>query len=241
MYSHLQESTNAKQTLVSKTNFETFAQRFNVNIKHIHSDNGVYKSKTFMDHCIAADQTQSFSGVGAHWQNGVIERYIGVISTHARTMLLHAMSLWPDHVTSEFWSFAFQHAVRVHNSAPRKGQTLSPHALFTGEDAPQRPTDFRVLFCPVYVLEKELQDNKSKPKWTDRSYQGIYVGHSPHHASNVVLVYNPATKLVSPQYHVIFDEDFTTVSSRFTDEQIENNITNLLGNTLADATSMVSF
>jgi hypothetical protein len=81
LYSHLQESTNAKQTLISKTNFETFAQHFNVNIKQIHSDNGVYKSETFMDHCIAANQTQSFSGVGAHWQNGVIERYIGVIST----------------------------------------------------------------------------------------------------------------------------------------------------------------
>ena len=134
---------------------------------------------------------------------------------------------WHDQITLEFWSFAFQHTVRVHNSASKKGQTLSPFALFTGKDAPQRPTDFRVLFCHVYFLGKELQDNKSKPKWTDCSYQGIYVGHSPHHASNVVLVYNPATKLVSPQYHVIFDEDFTTVLSLYkTDEQIENNITN---------------
>jgi hypothetical protein len=140
-------------------------------------------------------------------------------------------------ITSECWSFALQHAVRVHNSAPRKeGQTLSPYALFTGEDAPQWPTDFRVLFFPVYVLEKELQDNKSKPKWTNCSYQGIDVGHPPHHASDVVLVYDPATKLVSPQYHVIFYEDFTTVLSRYTDEQKINNINNLLGNTLADTT-----
>ena len=40
-------------------------------------------------------------------------------------------------ITTFLLSFALQHAVRVHNSAPRKGQTLLPYALFTGEDAPQ--------------------------------------------------------------------------------------------------------
>ena len=38
-----------------------------------------------------------------------------------------------------------------------------------------------------------------------------YLGRSPSHASNVALVLNPKTGLVSPQYHVVFDDDFTTV------------------------------
>ncbi len=38
-----------------------------------------------------------------------------------------------------------------------------------------------------------------------------YLGHSPFHAGSVALVFNPQTARVSPQYHVIFDDDFTTV------------------------------
>ncbi len=41
---------------------------------------------------------------------------------------------------------------------------------------------------------------------------GIYVGQSPSHASNVALVLNPRTGHVLPQFHVVFDDDFTTVA-----------------------------
>ncbi|EJK50399.1 hypothetical protein THAOC_30640, partial [Thalassiosira oceanica] len=37
------------------------------------------------------------------------------------------------------------------------------------------------------------------------------MGHSPFHAGNVALVFNIKTGRVSPQYHVVFDSDFTTV------------------------------
>jgi hypothetical protein len=40
---------------------------------------------------------------------------------------------------------------------------------------------------------------------------GIYVGRSPSHASNVALILNPMTGHISPQFHVVFDDDFTTV------------------------------
>jgi hypothetical protein len=33
----------------------------------------------------------------------------------------------------------------------------------------------------------------------------------PSHASNVAVVLNPRTGHVSPQFHVVFDDDFTTV------------------------------
>ena len=39
---------------------------------------------------------------------------------------------------------------------------------------------------------------------------GIYLGRYPAHAGNVALVLNPNTGLVSPQYHVVFDDDLTT-------------------------------
>ncbi len=40
---------------------------------------------------------------------------------------------------------------------------------------------------------------------------GLYVGHSPSHAANVALIFNPRTGHVSPQFHVVFDDAFTTV------------------------------
>ena len=60
----------------------------------------------------------------------------------------------------------------------------------------------------------DLQDGNNIPKFSRKcSHIGIYVGHSPNHASNVMLVYNPLTGLVSPQYHCDFDEAFTTVQN----------------------------
>ena len=39
------------------------------------------------------------------------------------------------------------------------------------------------------------------------------MAHSPLHANNVALTFNPCTGLVFPQFHLIFDDHFTTVSS----------------------------
>jgi hypothetical protein len=104
------------------------------------------------------------------------------------------------------------HAVRRHICTPRPGETQTPHTLFTNEDPPVSPHDFKVFGSPVYVLDKALQTGSLGPgKWKERCYQGVYIGHSPHHASNVILVYNPKTRLVSPQYHVVHDENFDTV------------------------------
>lgn len=102
LHAHCQEDATIQSALESKEAFETFAKRYNVRVKHVHSDNGVFETKKFRDHLDACNQRISLCGVGAHWQNGVIERYIGIITTRARTMLLHAMEMWPDVITSEF-------------------------------------------------------------------------------------------------------------------------------------------
>ena len=48
-------------------------------------------------------------------------------------------------------------------------------------------------------------------KWEPRSRLGIYVGHSPAHVGTVALVLNQRTGHVSPQFHIVFDDLFTTV------------------------------
>jgi len=55
-------------------------------------------------------------------------------------------------------------------------------------------------------LKNQLQSGVGgAPKWEHRSCLGIYVG------GLVALVLNPRTGHVSPQFHVVFDDHFTTV------------------------------
>ena len=88
----------------------------------------------------------------------------------------------------------------------------SPASAITGTENIINHKDFHTWGCPVYVLDAGLQSGSiGPPKWDPRSRLGIYVGHSPFHAGSVALVMNPTTGLVSPQYHLVFDDDFTTV------------------------------
>ena len=70
---------------------------------------------------------------------------------------------------------------------------------------------YHTFGCLVYILDSRLQTNpKGVPKWEPRSRLGIYVGHSPAHAVILALFLNPKTGLVSPQYHVVYDDQFST-------------------------------
>jgi hypothetical protein len=57
------------------------------------------------------------------------------------------------------------------------------------------------------------QEQEKNPKWEPQSWMGKYIGSSPSHASNVGLILNPRTGHVSPQFHVVYVDDFTMVSN----------------------------
>ena len=89
---------------------------------------------------------------------------------------------------------------------------LTPEMKFYGMEKSDIPLQhYHTLFCPVYVLDARLQ-SAGGAKWEPRSCIGVYLGHSPFHAGSVALVFNPLTgRVSSPQFHVVFDDDFTTV------------------------------
>ena len=66
------------------------ASKYNVKIKHIRADNGVFKSAKFREQINEIEQQISFCRVSAHHQNGIAERHSQKIVNATRTALLNA-------------------------------------------------------------------------------------------------------------------------------------------------------
>ena len=104
----------------------------------------------------------------------------------------------------------------MHNHLPISNMCISPIEHFTSTVFPNynHLTRAHSFGCLVYVLDPcYFQDSKKVPKWAMRSKRGIYLGVSKHHSSIVNLVLNPETGVISPQYHCVFDDIFSTVWS----------------------------
>jgi hypothetical protein len=167
-------------------------------------------------------QKLRFSGVGAKFQNGEAENAIKTICNMARANMLHATMSWPGRNFIDLWPFAIEYAVWVHNRLPPNGAGWSPEELWSRIKCHESHLPRSHVFgCPVYVLDPKLQDGKAIPKWDSKARQGIFVGFSTEHSTNVPLILNPKTQHISPQFHVIFDDDFTTVPA-ISDELARN-------------------
>ena len=150
--------------------------------------------------------------MGAHHQNGIAENSIKNITRKARIYMFHAALRWPSWFDKSLWPLAMNYAVHMHNHMPRRQDSYSPIELWTGSKSNHSQLQSsHVWGCPTYVLNPQLQDGFKIPKWDPRARQGVFLGHSPHHASSVGLILNPNTHRISPQYHCIYDDYFETV------------------------------
>ncbi len=73
-----------------------------------------------------------------------------------------------------------------------------------------RLLDFHPFGCPIFVLDPSLQQGHKIPHWKPHSRVDVFLGLSPNHASSVPLVLSTTTGLISPQFHVVYDDYFTT-------------------------------
>lgn len=191
--------------------FEQAAATYDVKIRHYRADNDRFADDLFIQACIACEQTIDFCGVGAHFQNGIAKSNIGYLQDTTRTILLHAMNKWPEMISIELWPLALLDATRVSNILHFTLDGRSPMAHFSKSDAIFSLSDEHTFGCPVYVLDSTLQNSQKIPKWDPRVRIGINVGKSPFHAGSVNLIMNPRMGLISPQYHCVFDDSFTTL------------------------------
>ncbi len=130
-------------------------------------------------------------------------------------LLIHAKYHSPDYVTMVFWPFALKEAAYQLNWLSLWSEGHSCEATYFDVDKYFiNPSIFHTFGSPCFVLNFCLQSGvEGTPKWEPQSCLGIYVGHSPSHAELAALVLNPWTGRVSPQFHVVFNDHFTTVHS----------------------------
>jgi hypothetical protein len=129
-------------------------------------------------------------------------------------MLLHAAVHWPEAADPKLWPLAVRHVVYLHNLLPNAETGFSPSDLFTRTKHPTKHLlNLHPLFCPAYALDKTIADGHKLPRWKPRSDRYVFVGFSEKHASTVPLLLNPRTGSIVTNYHVVFDDWFSTVSS----------------------------
>jgi Reverse transcriptase (RNA-dependent DNA polymerase)/GAG-pre-integrase domain len=211
-YIHLQQTSNADETLEAKKQFESYAKSHNVTINHYHADNGRFIEKAWQQHATLMGQTLSYAGVGAHHQNGIVGKRIRDLQDLARSSLIHAIRRWPDAVNTHLWPYALRKANNSYNLSLPINQETTPIELFAGSNVAPNLKYEHPFGCPAYVLEKSMQTGFKAPKWGSRARLGIYLGNSEYYAASVSLVLSLSTGLVSPQYHVKHDDQFITVS-----------------------------
>ena len=101
-------------------------EKHNVRVQSYRADNGRFAEKAFQDEVAHCNQVITYCGVGAHHQNGSIERYIGKITSRARVMILHAKRFWPEAITPMLWPFAISTAIDLENALSLDEHGRSP-------------------------------------------------------------------------------------------------------------------
>lgn len=208
---YLQSTTNAEETLKAKKAFEKHAETFGVNIIRYHADNGRFAEKVWKEDILQKGQQLTFSGVGAHHQNGRAEKRIRDMQDLARTALIHAHRRWPHAVDVRLWPYALRHANNALNNTPFPKEERTPIEKFSGTEVLPNLQHHHPFGCPAYALDGAIQSGKKAPKWTPRARLAIYLGHSVQHAKSVGLLLSLTTGLVSPQFHIKFDDTFETL------------------------------
>ena len=97
-----------------------------------HCDNGRFADDAFKQSVAASNQTITYCGINAHFQNGRAEQKIRDLREESvcSTQLLHAINRWQGAVTINLsWSYALRYASDVQNLLPTASSLLCHSVL----------------------------------------------------------------------------------------------------------------
>ncbi len=90
VYVALMRDLGLDETLLAKLAFERHASEGGVSIRSYRADNGRFADTGFQKAIKDANQSTTFCAVGAHHQNGIVERRMKELTVLLCTLLLHA-------------------------------------------------------------------------------------------------------------------------------------------------------
>ena len=165
----------------------------------------------------ANNQAITFCGIGAHHQNGIVERRIQTFTKISRTIFFHAQQYWPECVNTILCPFAVKADIERLNFLQLDMDGNKATAKFYNiKNINPNDHEYDTFGCPVYVLSSKLQSGSiGPPKWEPCSRVSVYLSHSPMHAEYVVPIPNHVIGNVSPQYNVVYYKTLSTVSQRY--------------------------
>ena len=219
IFCYPQVSLGSSDTINSKNQFKVSLHQAGRQVTRYHSDNGVFTSDAFQESLKTNRNTfpsplSTLSGVGAHHANAGAERAIQTVTYMAQAMMIHCHIRWPSAFSPSLWPMALEYATWIYNHIPQEDNDMCPMEVFSGTKIDcTLLRRVRVWGCPSNVLDPKLQDGKKLPKWARRSRRGQFLGFSPQHSSLVGMIRNLDTGHISPQFHVVYDELFMSVSS----------------------------
>jgi len=72
----------------------------------------------------------------------------------------------------------------------------------------------------MYVLDPKLSNGMKIPKWQPQAQVAQFLGFLRHHLSSVEVVQNLWTNFITPQFHVIYNQQFSTVFGGWLQQQM---------------------
>ena len=176
-------------------------------------DNGTCFVASCKNEINGSKEILTFCGVCSHHQNGKAENRIKIIFNPARNMIIHAMCRWPELVNQSLWPHAMFLATDIRNKNKLDKNCLSHIEKLSNTSQSFDIRKNHVFGFPFHVIDSSLQNHQSIPRLDERMRVGACLGQSKQHALNVSLIINVHVGYVSPQFHIVFDENFETVAS----------------------------
>eukprot|EP00957_Ditylum_brightwellii_P033617 2549015-Ditylum_brightwellii.AAC.1 len=115
---------------------------------------------------------------------------------------------------SQLWSDSCEEAGQLSTSMSGVGAHHQNAAAEQSIGTVVRSARTMLLHATIYGPK----DGKKLPKWSPQKQCGQFLGWSKSHASSVALARNLNTGSITPQFHTVMDDWFTTIARMGTDE-----------------------